>query len=620
MNKDIEAFFHQKLGNKFSSKFGVGLTTNDPDAWKDFNSPFSIDITTVPECSYAPYLNHKNSISYQIAQNYKQKNGRPLLNFFPFKFVTLKWLLETKNPLNGTKGYKQTYYAGTTLGGSKWNKRYTHRWGTNYLQLGGVYQNFTGKEKWLPLGDLAFNIPDGKASNGATDIASNIGDEVNNIIVALVYNDPKYCYKLTQYADVVGQANNYGKNGGTYFNSVGQNDDCDDIDDSNPKDIWFYSPKEKVYNIDGSQYTFMATVYRYYYNDDGIWDRPNGSNFAGVALNSAYTTPYLKGGGYFWIGGDYGSNCDDNFTAILTSPFYTSWITDKHYGEVTHYRDFYSTDLIPNIVRLIACTNAPGYNIPTILKGSDFDCSIVGNQICIGDIDISGYKMNYLSSQGCIDYYNNTTTTQNHDPIYKNFCAGSSTDSSGNSVPIFKTDEFKSVCQCFLPQDQYSSFLDQSTAGLPTAEANVLKLMINDTPDCYFPACVISPLKTYEKLKNGASCRDNALQICTNKFDLSSGDIYDSSVVAKQQNNCVQNSSGGGGGAKIDCVMGPWSDCLNGQQRRSPITNPSGGGDPCPTDVLRSCGSGGVSKGVIIGAVAGVVVLVIIILLFVLRR
>jgi len=615
MELDKRRFFQSRqMRGKFGSNFGASsssLTTTNADAWKDFNSPYSIDITAVPECSYLKPFNHKNSIAYQLATDYKKITGKPLLNFFPFKFVPLKWLLDTENPLHSTKGYKKTYYAGTTLGGSQNGFRYTFRWhyGEHYIQLGGVYQNFTGNEKWLPLGDLAFAIKGDKAGEGATDIASNIGDEANNIIVALVYNDPSYCYKITAFNDVL-------KN--NYYNDVGQSDDCDDIDESNQKDLWYYYPKNKSQSVNSNPHTFLASVYRYYYNNDDLWDRPNGSNFAGVAVNSNYTVS--TDSGFYWLNTDNESNCDDNFQAGYTSPFYTVAIRNS-FG--TSMQDMKTqnggNDLVPMFAYLIQCNNSPGY-VP-IKALESLDCKIMGNTICTGDI--SGANLNLLPTSQCIDYFKLSTTADNYTERYQKFCK----DLSGN-VPNYKTDEYKQVCQCFLPAEEYTTYLRSLTEGLPDTQANLVTSAISDDPSCFYPTCAVNNLKTYDKLKNKVSCKNIQLQNCVNVFDLSSGSISNSEVIPKQVNQCYQSGTGSGGSnngtaEKIDCVVSGWTSCVNGKETRIVTTQPSGGGAACPTDLIRSCtaGSGSSNKGIIIGSIIGVVVLIVIIIFFfVLRR
>ncbi len=453
-------------------------------------------------------LSDPNYSNNSVIKSYISKG---ITNFFPFKIVTLKWLVDTQKAYNHSTMYQQTN-AGKFL---------------FYLMT------FSTSDNYLPLGDCL--IKD--------------GTPLDKVWILLIKNDAKYSTLIDESA----------------WQYVSRSRGC------NGTDVYWSTRAVKDSDRNYGAYKVVGDVFVTWNHWDGWW--PVGTKSItggqGISINNKQARPFAAVDPRYLstnsntnrdtsstiildLVGDYSCSYHQKFN--LTSPFNTFNISadedtgggqrnfDGVWGNPTsdnkYWPKYYFFDIVPRFLIADCCSNNLDTSINKniscgVWKDPNSDsCKLGMKNYCVGD---------NLTQISCMEF----CKTADCDTNIKNFC------NPPNATYYQKKQKYtnyKDLCSCFMDSDFYRQKDEEYYNSLGTAGQQLVQLLkasgvYGGRPECSDLQCkagvtVIQPSST-----KTLSCPNVAIQNCINQqaSDVS-GKITATNLDQSQANNCVQQS------------------------------------------------------------------------------
>uniref|UniRef100_A0A6C0DN65 Uncharacterized protein n=1 Tax=viral metagenome TaxID=1070528 RepID=A0A6C0DN65_9ZZZZ len=229
-------------------------------SWKSFDNDLSVDIATLtPERNFN--FNVPKSIVSKLSSDKR-------LNLFPFKIVTLQWLIDIGKATPKNDNANLCFPKGSC---------------GNYFML-----IFSSNDKYLPVGDIFVQG------------TSNPYD-MNQIPILLIKNDPDY-------STIIDRVD---------YNWYGDEYQCPGGQDTG---FYTYRNNDGVYKGDYQVVSSFLTI-------AGFWDRNRGYN----PVFAAVKRKYLKeiDGASFYLGS---ADCYHDFEQLYSTPFYTFFSRSSREG------------------------------------------------------------------------------------------------------------------------------------------------------------------------------------------------------------------------------------------------------------------------------------------------
>ena len=552
-------------------------------SWKDLNNDLSD-----PSFSRMTFPNAPDSIISKFM-------AKGIFNFFPFKVVNLKWLIDIGKATQAPKG--EGYQT------------------TNC----GVYHfyamTFNKDDKYLPVGDVVINMDKSPENGRWCNGNSNPVLDLTKVFILLVKNDSKYSTIIKD----------------SDWKFVSRSRDC------NTPITWAFRAvvnNNRNYNTD---YNVIGDSFKNWNHGDGWWPDGNScllpnnpfdrkerpiaavhTNFLSVNKSKSKQDTDVKS---FELNGDFG--CRYRHFLSATSPFNTFNVSadedtrgggrnvdDGYWGDwpapngpPTYWPKYKFYDIIPEFFTSECCAgtlpaNSEMWQCGRYSDSSSSTCKLKMDDFCIGDNLTKNSCKIYCKGKDC-------------DDRLSEFCgAGSYAEQKG------KYEKNPEICSCFMPRSFYEAkdteyYSKMGAAGQKLVDLLKASGVYGGNPECSDLQCKFGGTTLQHSTFKQGSCPSINIQNCineqatTNKGTLKAGTIDQS-----QANNCVQQSQ-----TVNNTTQPPQPHVVQPPPPQQTYTPPPPQQTYTPPPPQQQEETKGSNKMIIYGAIAFVVLLLIILLI-----
>ena len=416
-------------------------------AWQSFNNSLSVDITSLKSNAGNDMILGGPMVTSVIA------NLQDRVNLYPFKIVTLDWLISQGKYISF-----EDYYKKHNSASKQWALPVNYFNPSNINVSVNVYiATFDNKDTFLPLGDLV--------------IPNDSKLDLTQIPVVLVANDGN------GYSYIIPNSPNNLKL--TYDGFFSKTADFGLFQDQPlTSNINIFQPQ--IVNKQG--YSVIGQIVRLQAQNvtDGF-----EQYFPIAAVNNNFlTSGFLVGSNA--DGFNLGLNTTETTTAyyMYTSPYFT-FGAQMIYGGAPPMIGF---DIVPGTLMMDVCSG----NLPTSLQGTSYQTYIT-NKFPVSSTTCNSLSHNFCQNSNLLlDQCYNYCKTNDCTTVLASYC-GSSDNVDVDNAKILNNDaNFNQMCACNLPTQYYQNWKDKLLSKIPSADQEGISTILQQNminPQCFYPTC-----------------------------------------------------------------------------------------------------------------------------------